>query len=597
MTESARSAAVEIHLIHESPTNPRTHFNEEKLAELAESILRFGVLQPILLRPRAAGGYELVAGHRRFRAARSIPLETIPAIIQELSDKEVLEIQIVENLQRADLQPLEEAEGYSKLIREHGYDADSLGIKIGKSRSYVYGRMKLADLCREAKDRVWSGALTHSVALLLARIPDEKVQRAAVKELDRYGDAGEPVSFRRAREVIEREFLCRLAEAKWKLDDPTLIAAAGPCTTCPFRLGNQPDFHGADDAKRADVCTNPTCFRSKGDAHWARVQDDAKARGDRVLAKADIPRVFDAGQYGRGLNHSSEYVSLDASAGDYGHWGVSIRKLLPKKFTPPITYGRHPRTREIYELVSKKDLTASLKAAGVKKPADAGGGSSYSQQQRAEAEKRKLARAAEAAVIAELQPKLRDLPLSTPTLRIFTKAVALGASYRVEEVFKRRALKWPGYAERGKAIVKFVDGLTDGEMVMIVAEIVLGFSNLEQRAPEEKALVRELAALVGVDAAAIEKRVRDAAVAKKKARADREKKKAAKTKGGGEKKAAATAAKRSSKPAATAAAARVRTKRPVAADDASADAPAGGAVEVPPVPGADVTAAVAGGLL
>lgn len=124
-------------LLHPSPTNPRKTFATDDMAEMIDSVKRHGILQPVLVRPwpncyDAGEGqfpaYELVAGERRYRAAKGAGLESIPALVRDLSDHEVLEIQIIENLQRKGLHPLEEAESYELMIRDHGYTADQLRI-------------------------------------------------------------------------------------------------------------------------------------------------------------------------------------------------------------------------------------------------------------------------------------------------------------------------------------------------------------------------------------------------------------------------------------------------------------------------------------
>lgn len=162
-----------------SPTNPRKTFDPVKLQELADSIASKGLLQPILVRPRRPGPpwtkdrdahYEVVAGERRFRAAGLAQLETVPCIVQELTDVEVLEIQTIENLQRDDLHPLEEAEGYAALMKEAGYDVGQIAQRIGKSEKYVYDRLKLLQLIPALKQVFLEGEISAGHAILLARL-------------------------------------------------------------------------------------------------------------------------------------------------------------------------------------------------------------------------------------------------------------------------------------------------------------------------------------------------------------------------------------------------------------------------------------------
>src|SRR5690606_29809782 len=135
---------VPIDQIRASALNPRREFNEEDLAELAESIRQRGLVQPIVVRPdRNAGGYEIVAGERRWRAAQRVGLHSVPCIVRDLSDQEVLELGIIENVQRADLNPIEEAAGYRELIERVGYTQDQLADVIGKSRSHLANTTRL----------------------------------------------------------------------------------------------------------------------------------------------------------------------------------------------------------------------------------------------------------------------------------------------------------------------------------------------------------------------------------------------------------------------------------------------------------------------
>jgi ParB/RepB/Spo0J family partition protein len=510
-----------------SKTNPRTHFDDTKLRELAASIREHGVIQPVLVRPKGKR-FELVAGERRFRASKLAKADTIPAVVRTLDDKHVLEIQVVENLQREDLHPLEEAAGYALLMKKHGYDANSVAAKIGRSRGYVYGRIKLSELCDAAKKALWDDVIPHSVALLIARIADKDLQTTATRRIVGKGPdtfSAEPMSYRAAFEYIHREFMLSLGAAPWKMNDATLIPKAGPCTTCPFRTGNQKELFG--DVKSADVCTKPSCFKAKQDAHWTRVQTSAKDRGIRILPDSEITKVF--GRYGGHndhLDYSAPYVRLDDPI-DYGS-KKTFRAALGSK-APRITIARNPATNNVVELAPKDETISILKAAGIiKETSSRYGGAANRDGEKAAARARRLERDIENAVIAELRPKLVTLKtMSIDLLRIFTKSVAFGNVYRMEEVLKRRGIAMPGYNERPRAIVKFVDGLAEGEMVLVAAELLLNFSNLEARSGEEKTLVRQLARLVGIDDNGIEKRMRAEAAEKNRAKAAKERKKKA----------------------------------------------------------------------
>ena len=159
---------VPIELVSANPRNPRRKFAERELYDLAGSIRAHGIVQPVVVRTRAEGGYEIIAGERRWRAAQLAGLTEIPVLIRDVDDRTALEIAIVENIQRADLNPLEEAQGYEVLMREHGYTQEDLGKVIGKSRSHVANSMRLLRLPEPVREMLQDGSLSagHARALI-----------------------------------------------------------------------------------------------------------------------------------------------------------------------------------------------------------------------------------------------------------------------------------------------------------------------------------------------------------------------------------------------------------------------------------------------
>ncbi|MBL8752245.1 MAG: ParB/RepB/Spo0J family partition protein [Planctomycetes bacterium] len=285
-------ASIPLATIRESATNPRKSFDPAQLAELTASVRQFGVLQPILVRPVAdlpggLTGYELIAGARRLRAAAAAGLDTIPAIVRDLDDRATLEVQVIENLQRQDLGILEEARGFDLLHREHGYDVAELAAKVGKSTSYVYGRMQLVRLPQEAQQLIDAGRLTAAHALLLARIPSPEVAAAAAQELA--GDSNGPLPIHEARHVVQSYYMLRLDAAPFDTTDGTLVPAAGPCSSCPKRTGNQKGLF--EDIEGADLCTDSGCFGAKRAAGFERAREDAERAGIEVLPKAKTQAI------------------------------------------------------------------------------------------------------------------------------------------------------------------------------------------------------------------------------------------------------------------------------------------------------------------
>ncbi len=177
---------VSIQRVRPNPFQPRQHFPEEELEELAQSIRQQGLLQPVLLRP-VDGGYELVAGERRFRAAQRAGLSEIPAVVREVDDRTALELALIENLQRTDLDPIEEARAYERLSRQFGLTQEEIAARVGKHRSTIANTMRLLRLPEEIQREIAAGRLTagHARALLAVASPEE--QRRLAREFLQQG--------------------------------------------------------------------------------------------------------------------------------------------------------------------------------------------------------------------------------------------------------------------------------------------------------------------------------------------------------------------------------------------------------------------------
>jgi ParB family chromosome partitioning protein len=188
-SEPARAATtVPVELLHPSRYQPRRNFDVEALAALVESVKAQGILQPLLVRrhPEIAGAYEIVAGERRWRAAQAAQLHEVPIVLRELADREALEIALVENVQRQDLSPLEEAEGYQRLMNEFEHTQEDLARAVGKSRSHIANMLRLLSLPDPVRAMVQDGRLTagHARALLSATDPVTLAEEVVAKSLN-----------------------------------------------------------------------------------------------------------------------------------------------------------------------------------------------------------------------------------------------------------------------------------------------------------------------------------------------------------------------------------------------------------------------------
>lgn len=187
-TESRDSVIIlGIDEISPNRSQPRTEFDPEALSELTDSISKHGVLQPILVRPLFAGGYQIVAGERRYRASLQAGLSEIPAIVRELDDKETMEIALIENLQRKDLTAVEEALGYDALMKNHGFTQEQVAESVGKSRSAVANSLRLLSLDDEVLELIKDGKLSAGHARALVSIEDKET---AIKIANEIADAG-----------------------------------------------------------------------------------------------------------------------------------------------------------------------------------------------------------------------------------------------------------------------------------------------------------------------------------------------------------------------------------------------------------------------
>lgn len=186
--------------IERNPDQPRTAFDEQQLGELAASIAVHGVLQPIIVRELAGGGYQLVAGERRLRAARLAGLETIPAIVREPGGGTTLELALIENLQRADLNPIESALAYRELIDRFGLTHEAVARQVGKSRVAVSNALRLLDLAPETRQAIVDGRISEGHGRALAAITIPELQRAALEVvLER------ALSVRQTEELVRRK--------------------------------------------------------------------------------------------------------------------------------------------------------------------------------------------------------------------------------------------------------------------------------------------------------------------------------------------------------------------------------------------------------
>lgn len=172
-------STVSIEKIHPNPNQPRTHFNETELEELSESIREHGVLQPLLVRKKG-DEFEIIAGERRYQASKIAGLSELPVIIKDVDDQKMLELALIENLQRSDLNPIEEAKGYRQLIKASGMTQEALSKAVSKSRSAITNSLRLLDLPERVQELLFEGKLTagHARAILAVPFEEQRIKLA-----------------------------------------------------------------------------------------------------------------------------------------------------------------------------------------------------------------------------------------------------------------------------------------------------------------------------------------------------------------------------------------------------------------------------------
>ena len=207
-------------LVEPNPDQPRKDFDDETIGELADSVKRHGILQPLLVRPIPNGGYQIVAGERRWRAARLAGLTEVPVIIRELDDKQVAQFALVENLQREDLNPIDEAMGYQSLMDTYGHTQQEIAEIVGKPRSSIANALRLLSLSDSVREMLVSGELSSGHGKLLAGLDEAQQQELAQRVI------GEGLSTKQLGALIEAAKRAKVTVKKPKPKKPTFLVEA-----------------------------------------------------------------------------------------------------------------------------------------------------------------------------------------------------------------------------------------------------------------------------------------------------------------------------------------------------------------------------------
>ncbi len=522
---------IPLECIRASKTNPRKKFVQADLEDLANSIKTQGVAQPILVRPREVVDgvtyFEIVAGERRFRASGLAGMPTIPALVRDLTDQQAYEIQVLENLQRVDLHPLEEAEGFEVLMEDYNVTADELAEKVGKSKAYIYASLKLCSLGEPARKAFYADLLNKSTALLVARIPVPALQLQCMERITTGGHGG-PMSYRNAFQYVENNYMLNLKKADFKIDDGTLLPKAGSCSACPKRSGNQPILFSDVNA---DVCTDPVCYKAKAVAHVARSKAVAIEAGKTVLSGDAAKKVFPE-RYG---SLKGGFVKLDDSTHHNGK-NQTYRQILAGN-NKDVVLLDNPHAAELIKVVKLSSIQEILAAKGSKAIEDQ---SSSAQEKKFEAWAKVEREYRERLFLeihhASLMKNLVDEDLRLIAIQVFDRLPGNSIQEKlIVSLFKweETVFTWP---DRNAKVIAAILAFSAADLNQFIRACILShdlhINTYTTNMKDQPAKLQAAALRMKVDAKAIRKTVDDAAKAKaalKKATSDKKATKAAAT--------------------------------------------------------------------
>ncbi len=525
-TQASRLQPVLTASLHPSPTNPRKTFAGDAWDTFVENVRAVGIMQPILVRPwpegQAVSGvyalgvplYEIVAGERRYRAAIACEFDMVPALIRDLSTAEVVRLQMVENLQREDLHPLEEAEGYALMVREHGFSADTLAAEIGKSRAYIYGRMKLLDARDEVKEAMRTGELAMSIGELIARIPSPALQAQAMNEVLRA-----EMTHRAATRHIQERYMLALKSAPFPRDDAGLVPAAGTCTACPKRTGNAQDLFS--DVSGTDVCTDPDCYRDKRVANMRREQAKAEAAGATVIAgeeaKKILPYGADAYVTGTFEKASTLAYEMPRKNGEY----QKIGDIAKAAGVQPVLVADE-KSGKLVKVFDTKKIKAAIKANGGEAVLDQSDKERQKQRERKQEQAfrrdlyfRHIRPKIDAELVGATQPKLDRFHLELVTAHVW-RSLGFDGQKIIADVWLDT--NDGDEHSRCRAMTNGLSALTDAQMIALQIDCAIAgtLSVPGYCDPKTPATLLDLATQWQVDARAVRKTLQDAAKEKAK---------------------------------------------------------------------------------
>lgn len=457
--------------LQESPTNPRRRFDERALEELTASVRSQGVLQPLLVRALDEDKYEIVIGARRFRAAQRAEKADVPVRVRELTDAQCAEIQLVENIQREGVHPLEEATAFYGLLHTYGlnYDINMLALKAGKSPTFVAQRLKLVDLIPSIADAFLADQIGVGHALEIAKLPEVQQQKAfdaAFRNVWSNGkDTRVLVPLRDFTAWIEQNILLSLDSVPFDKNDAALVPEAGSCAECPKRTGFNTLLFGETVH---DSCSDVSCFQNKL----------GKFVEQQIAAKPKLVQITTA-QASRGdgtVLPRSRYVALHLSNPAKSKQPFSPYQKPCKHMSEAIVVDGAERGHTVKVCAEPScSIHFADRASKASNPAQL---AKEQEQRRKEIEKRKLEITIRHRILAEVLKKVSapmergDLVLIANTLLEKTEPLRREALARRHKLVDGSASEVT-YPEVQKGLARLLRQLDESGLSKLIVEIVL----------------------------------------------------------------------------------------------------------------------------
>jgi ParB family chromosome partitioning protein len=498
-------------ILTESKANPRHIFEDAALKELADSIRSQGVLSPLLVRPLNERSFEIVAGARRYRAAQMAESETVPVRIVNLTDAEALEAQLIENLQRRDVHPLEEAQGFRALLNleEPKYSVEQIAAKTGKSTAYCLARLKLTELAPAVVEALSKDEIGVGHALLLAKLqPAQQEEALAACFREDWGGGSKNkrilLPVRNLKDWIEHNVMLILKDAPFSKRDAQLVPAVGSCLDCPKRTGHNKLLF-ADLSGNSDACSDPACYAAKLDAHVKQT----------VAAKPKLVQITTA--YGKPAEGSpilprNQYVEIRQEKPQNKYQQTAPEYKTCKSTTEAII-SEGTEKGELRKICADPNCPIHHPKKQ-KPPADANWKAEQEKQRREEALAQATGLRVLNAIVAAVPVRLmrRDL------LFIVERVTAMLDERRLEIVARNRGIK---KAKDSDSIPKLLSAhirkAEEGELGRLLMEIVILHAALTQQNGGK--VLKEAAEHYKVDTDAIALKVKQEFAAKQKANA------------------------------------------------------------------------------